>query len=220
MGRADERLIGGLRTARHGRKHRRSGARGITRLAALFLVCLLLPTVSAHAGLVTEDPAGSAVPDSAAADSVVCGPPADRVVLSYFHRTARCQNCLLFETYTDSLVHAAFGSELSHGALAWRVVNLDEDRNQDFVERYALEGITLLSVIVIDDEERGWRPLDGIWWLVDDREAFASYVAAEISADLETACAEHEAEAADSPRLDRELAPTSDGGGMDPPPSK
>jgi hypothetical protein len=87
--------------------------------------------------------------DTAAPDSVMVPFPGDRVVVYYFHRTARCDNCLKFEAYTDSLLHAAFQPELSEGALEWHVLNLDDEGNEVFIARYALEEITLLSSLVI-----------------------------------------------------------------------
>jgi len=188
-------------------------------LAAALLVATGDTAVPGTHGDEATAPTDIVEPDSTAAtsagDSTTIAQPPDRLVLYYFHRTARCDNCLLFEAYTDSLVHAAFQPELSEGALEWHVVNLDENGNDVFVERYALEGITLLSTVVLDGEERNVRPLDGIWWLVDDRQTFADYVAAEIRADLETIHAKNEPEAADSLCLNRELVPQPDGGGTD-----
>ena len=114
-------------------------------------------------------------------------PRCERVVLYYFHRTARCDNCLKFEAYTDSTLLADFGPELSEGVLEWNVVNLDDEGSAGFIDRYALEEITLLSSVVTGCEEQSWRPLDAIWSLVDDRQAFSEYVAAEVTADLEAA---------------------------------
>jgi hypothetical protein len=193
-------------------------------LSATLVVATGDAAVPATPGAEATAPADIVAPDStaaiAAADSTIVAPAPDRVVLYYFHRSARCNNCLLFEAYTDSLVHSAFQPELSESVLEWHVVNLDEDGNDAFVERYALDGITLLSTVVLDGEERDFRPLDGIWWLVDDRQAFADYVAAEIEADLEAIHGKHEPEAADSLSLYRELVPEPDGGGVDAPPSR
>lgn len=204
------------------------------RIAALCLAVFVLPAapVQAAGDAAAADPESvqaAAPADTGAPDSTVAGTapetatrtlPSDRIVLSYFHRTARCDNCLRFEAYTDSLVHAAFRPELSEGVLQWQVVNLDEDGNEAFVERYALEGITLLSTVVVDGEERDSRPLDGIWWLVDDRQAFADYVGAEIKANLERIRGKQAQEAADSLSLYRGLVPNLHGGALDAPPSR
>lgn len=128
-------------------------------------------------------PAGSAS-DASGSEPVAVIPRCERVVLYYFHGTARCDNCLKFEAYTDSTLLAAFEPELSEGVLEWRVINLDDEGNEGFIDRYVLEEVTLLSSVVIGCEEHSWRPLDAIWRLVDDREAFAEYVAAEVMADL------------------------------------
>ena len=207
MGRKHHRLIEDRLPVRCGR-HERNGARQRALIVALCLMCILPSVASADSWPVTESAAAEAtLRDSASADSVACERPSGRVILYYFHRTARCDNCLRFEAYTDSLVHAAFQPELTEGVLEWHVVNLDENGNESFVGRYALEGITLLSSIVRGGEEQAWRPLDSIWWLVDDRQAFADYVATEIEADLQAVRGKGASETADSLSLHRRIVP-------------
>ena len=183
------------------------------RIAALRSLLLMLFVVLAAGAAVAgpEAGGGSSMDDGLAVEALPSGPDSltataasasevsesepvaiiprcERVVLYYFHRTARCDNCLKFEAYTDSTLLASFESELSAGVLEWNVVNLDDEGNEGFIDRYALEETTLLSSVVTGCEEQSWRSLDAIWWLVDDRQAFAEYVAAEVMVDLDSAC--------------------------------
>lgn len=164
----------------------------LVRAVLVFVPVLLLAGSGAWGavGVIPPEPGlppTLAAADTVSSDSVAVVPASDRVVVRYFHRTARCDNCLTFEAYTDSLLHAAFGTELSEGVLEWQVVNLDEEGNEAFVERYALDGIALVCSVVVGGSEVSWKSLDGIWWLVDDRGAFADYVTSEVRADLEAA---------------------------------
>jgi hypothetical protein len=142
----------------------------------------------------------------------------DRVVLYYFHRTIRCETCLKFEVYSNDVVREAFATQMAEGVLEWLVVNIDAEDSQPLVERYELEGSSLVSTVLVHGEETGWRPLDAIWWLVDDEAAFKDYVQSEVLSDLEALGKQDGGADADSLPLYRQLVPESDGGGVDAPP--
>jgi hypothetical protein len=123
-----------------------------------------------------------------AADSTSTEPASpleDRVVVYYFHRTARCDNCLRFEAYTAAALEQAVGGELASGLVEWRVVNVDEPGAAHYLEDYGLEGSAVVVSIVTGGSESAWRDLDAIWALVDDRGAFETYVADEVGLALE-----------------------------------
>jgi hypothetical protein len=125
------------------------------------------------------DTAGVATPDSSAAAQ-----PEDRVVLYYFHRTARCENCLKFEAYADEAVRGAFKEELDDGLLEWRVVNLDDSTSVHFVDDYMLAQSSLVVSRVSEGKEIDWRNLDGIWYLVGNKDRFIEYVTYEVGEEL------------------------------------
>jgi len=161
--------------------------------AVLLLLCVVLLGSSAVA--VAEEgvdvsgmpaaPGGTARPgferaptDSAASDSLRA--PPDRVDVLYFHRTARCENCLKFEEYTAGVLADSLLPELENGTVTWRTVNLDDDGEGAFVERYDIFESSLVLSVVDDGEEVAWSKLDGIWVFVEDEAMFRRYVLGEV----------------------------------------
>jgi hypothetical protein len=168
-------------------------------VVALLLAGCLAPAQAAAAGsgerqtsagadntraVTPESDATVAARTGAVPDSIAATPLADRVVVRYFHRTARCDNCLKFEAYADTALRRSFSDELAGGVLEWRVVNVDDTTNAHFLEDYGLSGISLIISIVRGGDESDWRSLDAIWDLVDDESAFAEYVAYEVGIEL------------------------------------
>jgi len=148
----------------------------------------------------------------AARDSAASAPPADRVVVAYFHRNARCDNCLKFEAYADQALRDSFPEELADGTLEWRVVNLDDTTSAYLVEDYDLFEISLIVSRVHGGQEVYWRTLDAIWTLVGDKDAFMEYVAFEVGEELGK-LSELQPQDPDAAPVPRELAPDRDGGG-------
>lgn len=148
----------------------------------------------------------------AARDSTASAPPVDRVAVTYFHRTARCDNCLKFEAYADQALRDAFPEELADGTLEWRVVNLDDTTSAHLVEHYDLFEISLIVSSVRGGREVYWRNLDAIWTLVGDKDAFTEYVAFEVGEELGK-LSELQPQDPDAAPVPRELAPGRDGGG-------
>lgn len=114
------------------------------------------------------------------------GDTSRRIRVTYFITNTRCVSCYQIETLTEASLRAAFPNELATGALEWRLVNTDEPENAHFVDDYSL---FTKSVIVSETEgqtERRWKNLDQVWKLLDRPEDFASYVAAEVRAYLES----------------------------------
>jgi len=153
---------------------------------------------------------------AAAGDSTASTPPADKVTVHYFHRTARCDNCLKFEAYADQALRDSFPEELADGTLEWRVVNLDDTTSAHLVEDYDLFEISLIVSRVRGGQEVQWRNLDAIWTLVGDRDAFLEYVAVEVGEELKKLDElQPQHPDSDSVPVPQGLVPEPDGGGSD-----
>jgi hypothetical protein len=101
---------------------------------------------------------------------------ADGVVAFYFHGNVRCATCKKIEAYADEAVHSGFPEALDEGALTWRVVNVDDEGNQHFIQDFQL-----VTRSVVLAEFRGgkvvrWQNLDKVWQLVRDKERFVDYI--------------------------------------------
>jgi hypothetical protein len=156
-------------------------------------------------------------PAAAAPDSGASARPADRVEVYYFHRTARCENCLKFEAYADEALRGSFPEALADGSLEWRVVNLDDTTNAHFVGDYDLFESSLVVSRVRQGAETAWRKLDAIWSLVEGKDAFLEYVAFEVGEELKRLHEDQPPDPGPVP-VHRKLVPEPDGGGMGAPP--
>ena len=99
-----------------------------------------------------------------------------KVVVYYFHGIMRCKTCKSIEAYTKEAIDTFFPSELGDGTVEWRVVNVDEPRNEHFVEDFLL---TTRAVVLEDlhgGKQKQWKNLERVWELVKDREAFLKYI--------------------------------------------
>jgi hypothetical protein len=144
-------------------------------------------------------------------------PPVDRVIVYYFHRTARCDNCLRFEAYASEALRDTFADQLAEGRLEWHAINLDQPENEHFVATYELVESSIIVSRFLDGEEAEWRSLDEIWELVGDKPAFMDYVSWEVGEDLRRLL-ERRHETPDALPLHRQLVPEPDGGGVGAPP--
>ncbi len=135
---------------------------------ALSLGGLLLG--SAGAGIaVAADP-------SQAAATVV---PTSGVVAFYFHGNSRCATCRQIESYADEAIRTGFAEALAKGNLAWRVVNLDAEENQHFVEDFQLTTRSVVLAEYRDGKVVRFKSLDKVWQLVRSKEQFVDYVQTE-----------------------------------------
>jgi len=64
--------------------------------------------------------------------------PSRKLVVYYFHGTARCPTCRKFESLTDEAIKGHFSEALGRGTLEWRVVNIERPGNEHFVDDYQL----------------------------------------------------------------------------------
>jgi hypothetical protein len=139
---------------------------------AAFLI-LALAAVSVVAGCAAEVP----VPVPAEAS-------ASLVVVSYFHRTIRCETCLKFEALTERALRDAFADELASGRLEWRVADFEEPWHEGDVAKYDIFESALIVSRFVGANEVEWKKLDAIWDLVGDDQVFIQYIQGEVGAYL------------------------------------
>lgn len=137
---------------------------GLLVFVAASVVTLVVQEVAAP----TEEPA------PATSEGPAAGP--ERVVFFYFHGDVRCSTCRKFEAYSREALAEGFEKEIADGSLEWRMVNTDQPRNAHFVEEYHLITRAIVLARIRDGKRVTWKRLDDIWKLVDDREAFLSYI--------------------------------------------
>jgi len=99
----------------------------------------------------------------------------DKVIVYYFHRTARCSTCMAFEDYAKKAV-AEFPAEVADGRLEWRMINLDDPGNDHYVADYQLFDKSLVVVKIHNGEQTRWKNVEEIWDFSDDEPKFIAFV--------------------------------------------
>ncbi len=179
------------------------------RLLLVTLATALLGSVAT-----TECTAAPAQGDTLVRQEVGVG---DRVAVTYFHRTFRCEMCLAFEAYSEEALRTSFPDELSEGRLVWSVLNLDDEENARYEDEYGLTELSLVAAVESDGKVVDWKNLADIWGLVNDKQAFLDYVSFEVGKSLQelTAYERAQRDSANSLPVHGEFVPEPDGGGLD-----
>ncbi len=108
-----------------------------------------------------------------------------KVVVYYFHGTARCPTCRKFESFSNEAFQEAFAEELKNGRLEWCVVNVDKPGNKHYVSDYQLYSKSIVIVKIQNGKQIAWKNLNRIWELVRKKETFVKYVQDEVRTYLE-----------------------------------
>ncbi|MDP8292759.1 MAG: nitrophenyl compound nitroreductase subunit ArsF family protein [Candidatus Orphnella occulta] len=108
----------------------------------------------------------------------------NKVIAYYFHGNSRCPTCHKLEEYSKDAIDTNFKDEIAKGVLEFQVINVDEKRNEHFVDKYQLYTKSLVVSKMKNGEEVDHKNLDKIWEYVRDKERFYDYVTSEIKAFL------------------------------------
>jgi len=152
---------------------------------------ILLAFVAASAGWLvvrqgqSSEDGNQSVPGSMEG-ATVSGPEAgadvnpDRVVVYYFHTTARCPTCHKIENYTREAVEQKFGEEIEEGMMEFRSVNIEEQGNKHFIKDYKLHTKSVVVSDMKSGKETRWKNLAKVWELVGNKENFFRYIEDEV----------------------------------------
>jgi len=129
--------------------------------------------------------AGPAKPESPEPPTVLT-PSAlpHRVIAYYFHTTYRCASCRAIEAYSYEAIEGAFAKELEDSSLVWKVVNVEVQGNEHYVEDYKLYTKSLILVNEVRGKPTQWKNLEKVWQLLRNKDKFLRYVQDETRAYL------------------------------------
>jgi hypothetical protein len=106
---------------------------------------------------------------------------ADGLVVYYFHSNTRCPTCQSIESQAKDTVQADFASQLSSGAVTWKILNYEQPANAQLAKKFEIQ----MPVVVLAKMKAGqvedWKRLDEVWALVGDKPAFAKYVREQVT---------------------------------------
>jgi hypothetical protein len=108
-----------------------------------------------------------------------------KVVAYYFHGTSRCYTCRRIEAQAHDVVTSEFGSQLKANRLEWQSVNVEQPGNEHFFTDYKLVSWSLVLVTYRNGKQADYKVLNDVWTLVNNEQAFRSYVKGGIQVALE-----------------------------------
>jgi len=107
-----------------------------------------------------------------------------KTVAYYFHGDVRCVTCRKLESLSHDVVTSEFAPQLKTGQLEWQVLNIDLPENAHFIKDYQLVTKSLVVVRYENGRQVEYKNLTDIWRLVNNEQAFRSYVKGEVQAAL------------------------------------
>ena len=110
--------------------------------------------------------------------------PENKVVAYYFHGNFRCYTCHTMEQYSKEAIQANFKDALTSGKLEFKVVNVEEQGNEHFMQDYQLYTKSLVLSLVKDGKEIKSKNLTKIWEYVRNKQKFFDYVSEEVNSFL------------------------------------
>jgi hypothetical protein len=116
-----------------------------------------------------------------AIDSSVADTARSKIIAYYIHQTKRCPSCRKIETYTDEAIKSHFADKLESGDLVWRLINIDVEGNEHYMDDYQLFTKSVILSRVENGIEIEYKNLKKIWQLLNSKEKFIEYINSEIT---------------------------------------
>ncbi|MCM2373615.1 nitrophenyl compound nitroreductase subunit ArsF family protein [Aporhodopirellula aestuarii] len=108
--------------------------------------------------------------------ALAADPPADRVVVMYFHRTERCPTCKMMGSYAEEAVTSGFATEINQGTVEFRYIDFQQPENANLAKAYKVTGPALIIAKVVDAKVSEYTDLKDIWVKVREKPVFIEYV--------------------------------------------
>jgi hypothetical protein len=78
---------------------------------------------------------------------------ATKLKIVYFHSERRCPTCISIEDNTKKTLNTYFANQLKDGTITLQVLNIEEEKNFQLVEKYKAEGSSLFLTKVSGTKE-------------------------------------------------------------------
>jgi hypothetical protein len=105
----------------------------------------------------------------------------DKIVVYYFHPTARCSTCINIENYTKEAVDTKFKKEKKDGLLRFKELNIEEDENEHYINDYNLTSSSVIIVHYKNGKQKNWKNLENVWSFEKNKEQFLTYIKIELN---------------------------------------
>jgi len=78
---------------------------------------------------------------------------AAKLQIIYFHAERRCPTCISIEDNTKKTLNTYFARQLKDGTISFQVLNVEDAKNQKFIEKYQAEGSALFLTHLVNKKE-------------------------------------------------------------------
>ncbi len=151
----------------------------------LLLVLMVFTLLACSDSMDFEPPV--ATPQATEATAIPQTLPSDKtswVEVVYFHRSNRCNGCIYAEDATNYTIKTYFGAELASGELVFKIFNLEDEANAEFVKKYEAHSSSLF-INQINNGTDQIEEITDIWTKLGRDEAFIEVVKTAIGDHLE-----------------------------------
>lgn len=109
-------------------------------------------------------------------------PPANRIVVMYFHRTQRCPTCLKMGSYSEEAIKKGFAKQVKEGSVEFHYIDFQNEKNAALTKGYKVSGPALLVAKVEANKVKKYKDLKDIWTHVREKPKFIKYVRENVEA--------------------------------------
>jgi len=99
-----------------------------------------------------------------------------KVVVTYFMQSFRCESCHYLENQTKETIATRFAKEIKAGTIEFRMVRVDEPKNEYYIKQYKLENKSVVVSKMNGSKVVSWKRLDTLWDYINKDELFSSVV--------------------------------------------
>ncbi len=101
----------------------------------------------------------------------------EKIIVYYFHGTARCPTCRAIERYAKEAVEQSFQNEIDKGVVEFRSVNVEEPQNEHYIDDFQLRTRCVVVEWNIDGKTQDFKRLEEVWSLVHgDKKRYYDYI--------------------------------------------
>lgn len=99
-----------------------------------------------------------------------------KLIVYYFHATARCKECINIENFTKEIVETDFIKEKKSVKMIFRPLNIEDSVNEHYINDFNLDVSTVILSKLINNKQDKWKNLEHVWKYADNKQLFFKYV--------------------------------------------
>jgi hypothetical protein len=103
-----------------------------------------------------------------------------KIIVYYFHPTARCPSCINIENFTNEVVNKVFINEKKNGLLSFVEKNIEDSANEHYIGDYNLQFSSVILAKFVNNKQVKWKNLEDVWKFANIKEASLIYLKTEI----------------------------------------